>query len=278
MRRRRELQPTTTCRKCRQAFHANTGKKQVCDACRKKEVSRKKWARKPKTVPASWEDDLWPARGASAAHWKLPAVWEEQICRICQRTYMRRCQSNSSSYCPTCQADVNRRQERLVSAVDKIRPFQQQLWSGQREGSISHPANGEHAVRTATEFTYPACAEVFQPINRRRLRRSLLCDACFARYEAGRRHATYIVNQAIKSGELTRPARCELCGAVPAPSRDGRSAIVGHHAYRYDRPKELWWLCRSCNSWLAGYIFHCNRLTREQFLNYIEGDENAFGL
>lgn len=55
------------------------------------------------------------------------------------------------------------------------------------------------------------------------------------------------VAAAIKRGDLVRPSACELCGDEPAPAKDGRSQIQGHHHNGYDRPLDVQWICVKCH-------------------------------
>lgn len=47
------------------------------------------------------------------------------------------------------------------------------------------------------------------------------------------------LNNALKSGRLTRPYKCERC--------ESSSNIQGHH-YDYSLPLEVIWLCCSCHT------------------------------
>jgi excisionase family DNA binding protein len=50
--------------------------------------------------------------------------------------------------------------------------------------------------------------------------------------------ARYLLNQAVKRGDMVRPSACSLCGVV------GR--IEGHHE-SYDEPYVVEWLCQTCH-------------------------------
>lgn len=53
------------------------------------------------------------------------------------------------------------------------------------------------------------------------------------------------VHAAVKKGLLIRPETCSRCGASPK-TKDGRSAIQGHHA-DYEKPLDVEWLCPKCH-------------------------------
>lgn len=59
--------------------------------------------------------------------------------------------------------------------------------------------------------------------------------------------AAVAVNSAIAAGKLIRPTVCSECGDAPAPRRNGRSAIEGHHD-DYTKPLVVRWLCHSCHA------------------------------
>ncbi|MGA3803743.1 hypothetical protein ACI2T7_03570 [Ralstonia nicotianae] len=54
-----------------------------------------------------------------------------------------------------------------------------------------------------------------------------------------------LVKAAIKKGILSRPDACSKCGSSPK-TKDGRSAIQGHHA-DYSKPLDVEWLCPKCH-------------------------------
>lgn len=58
--------------------------------------------------------------------------------------------------------------------------------------------------------------------------------------------AHHVVEWALDAGALVRPDGCEVCGVVPRPMRNGRSAIQAHHD-DYSRPLDVRWLCRPCH-------------------------------
>lgn len=51
--------------------------------------------------------------------------------------------------------------------------------------------------------------------------------------------ARAILKQAVRSGAVLRPKRCQACG--------GRGPIHGHH-HDYLKPLDLDWLCQSCHA------------------------------
>ncbi len=91
-----------------------------------------------------------------------------------------------------------------------------------------------------------------------------LCPKCGSELSFASGLAMIIVAKAIKEGKIQRPDRCELCHKVPGPMSDGRTRIVAHHAYGYDRPLEFWWICDLCNHRLPGYPFHSGQVSMEQ--------------
>lgn len=52
------------------------------------------------------------------------------------------------------------------------------------------------------------------------------------------RKANTAVGNAIRDGRLVRPSFCSNCNVECIPD--------GHH-FDYDKPLEVWWLCRSCH-------------------------------
>ena len=61
------------------------------------------------------------------------------------------------------------------------------------------------------------------------------------------------INQAIKNGTRTRLDKCELCNK--------KENTVAHHYLGYDRPFDVWWICRECN---ANLPYHNGEITKEQ--------------
>lgn len=51
---------------------------------------------------------------------------------------------------------------------------------------------------------------------------------------------------AISKGEVIRRNRCDGCGMVPPPMKDGRSSVQAHH-HDYDKPLDVRWLCVKCH-------------------------------
>jgi hypothetical protein len=72
-----------------------------------------------------------------------------------------------------------------------------------------------------------------------------------------RRQAAYLVDRALANGELTKPARCQECGAEAGQPRGIRhwadhawrrgaiTMVEAHHA-DYGRPLDVVWLCGPC--------------------------------
>jgi hypothetical protein len=56
-----------------------------------------------------------------------------------------------------------------------------------------------------------------------------------------------ILNMAIKKGIVRRTDACEECGTIPAAGTDGRSGLHGHHAWGYDLPLKVKWVCARCH-------------------------------
>lgn len=81
--------------------------------------------------------------------------------------------------------------------------------------------------------------------------------------------AIALVGKAVKAGLLIRPDTCELCGRSPksltGPGKKWhRSPIHGHHWNGYGNALDVWWLDQSCNFKLAGEVFHCGIVTKDQ--------------
>ena len=78
-------------------------------------------------------------------------------------------------------------------------------------------------------------------------------DCTDKKYQAG-----LLVTNAIKRGNLVRPAHCSNCGRGCTPH--------GHHA-DYDKPLEVEWLCHQCHlarHGLKGETHHLAKLTWKQ--------------
>lgn len=80
--------------------------------------------------------------------------------------------------------------------------------------------------------------------------------------------AVTAVNQALKKGRLERPEVCELCGKRPI--KKSRAPIHAHHWNGYDHPTDVWWICASCNGYLASERFHIGKVSMEEARVYIE--------
>ena len=55
------------------------------------------------------------------------------------------------------------------------------------------------------------------------------------------------VRNAIRSGKLKRPVRCQDCGKRPKPRSDGLSGMHAHHS-NYAKPLKVRWLCAFCHA------------------------------
>lgn len=85
-----------------------------------------------------------------------------------------------------------------------------------------------------------------------------------------RAKAHSLVSWAVKTGKLTRPNTCELCGRQPEMSffignenkRVPRTLIVAHHWNGYDDPYNVWFICASCNLTLGSR--HDGSMNRKQ--------------
>jgi len=53
-----------------------------------------------------------------------------------------------------------------------------------------------------------------------------------------RLNARSMIKNAIKSGKLVKPKKCEQCGEI--------KPVEAHHQ-NYDKPLEIRWLCRECH-------------------------------
>ena len=72
---------------------------------------------------------------------------------------------------------------------------------------------------------------------------------------------TPIQERAFRSGALARPTQCSICGFIGIGKRDGRWQIVAH-LERYDRPLELFPVCRPCHGALHGRFTNPDRWQR----------------
>lgn len=54
------------------------------------------------------------------------------------------------------------------------------------------------------------------------------------------------LEKAVQHGRVERPTRCEECGQIPPPFKNGRTAIQAHHP-NYAKPLEVRWLCQRCH-------------------------------
>ena len=64
--------------------------------------------------------------------------------------------------------------------------------------------------------------------------------------------ARSVVNNAIQSGKLIKPTKCEAC--------DTEVALDGHHI-DYSKPLEVMWLCHPCH--MAWHLIHGTDLNNE---------------
>jgi hypothetical protein len=64
-----------------------------------------------------------------------------------------------------------------------------------------------------------------------------------------KRRARRALVQAVFSGQLERPKKCERCGCTPGYGKDGRSLIKADHHHGYDEAHHLdiWWICSGCD-------------------------------
>lgn len=83
--------------------------------------------------------------------------------------------------------------------------------------------------------------------------------------------AIKLVELAIKSGKMTRPDQCQVCTKKPIDNKV--PAIVGHHWNGYDDPLNVFWVCRSCNRFLAHK--HDGSLNLEQAKTYVRKRQRA---
>lgn len=69
----------------------------------------------------------------------------------------------------------------------------------------------------------------------------------FARGGARADHyAHHVVETALRNGTLVRSDRCEACGQVPSPLKNGKNAVQAHHD-DYNFPLRVRWLCKGCH-------------------------------
>ncbi len=83
--------------------------------------------------------------------------------------------------------------------------------------------------------------------------------------------AMKFIERAIKDGRLTRVDQCEVCTSKPIGYK--AHAIVAHHWNGYDDPLNIWWICRSCNRFLASR--HDGSLNLEQAKLYVRRLQRA---
>lgn len=76
------------------------------------------------------------------------------------------------------------------------------------------------------------------------------------------------VTEALRKGLLNRPEVCELCNKRPVKKR--RAPIHAHHWNGYDHPTDIWWICASCNGYLASERFHIGKVSKDEARAYIE--------
>jgi len=63
-----------------------------------------------------------------------------------------------------------------------------------------------------------------------------------------RRHAYTLLREALRRGEIRRPAHCSECGKRPRPNPRGWKTIHAHHHRGYKHPLDVQWLCQACHS------------------------------
>lgn len=54
------------------------------------------------------------------------------------------------------------------------------------------------------------------------------------------------IEKAIAKGKIKRPEKCEMCGEIPPPMKNGRLRIQAHHP-DYNNPFKIIWLCQGCH-------------------------------
>lgn len=86
------------------------------------------------------------------------------------------------------------------------------------------------------------------------------------------RSAMKFVERAVRSGQLIRPNRCETCDTEPVEGYK-KHATVAHHWNGYDDPLNIWWVCHSCNRFLA--YKHDGSLTKEEARIYVRKRQRA---
>lgn len=86
-----------------------------------------------------------------------------------------------------------------------------------------------------------------------------------------RSSAMKLVELAVKDGEMVRPEKCEVCTSKPADCKT--QSIVGHHHNGYDDALNVWFVCRSCNRFLAHK--HDGSLTKEEAKLYVRKLQRA---
>ena len=91
-----------------------------------------------------------------------------------------------------------------------------------------------------------------------------LCGKCRSELRAAKRRAMGLISKAKKDGDIQPQESCQVCHKIPGTMSDGRTMILAHHAYGYEQPLKIWWLCHHCNQRLKGYKYHCGRVSLEQ--------------
>ena len=82
-----------------------------------------------------------------------------------------------------------------------------------------------------------------------------------------KRRARSAVAYALKSGKLTKPDHCSICGC--------KSDVIQAHHESYDKPLEVMWLCFKCHRSLHGD----NRALNDEQIKMIrESEKSAYAL
>lgn len=66
------------------------------------------------------------------------------------------------------------------------------------------------------------------------------------KYDPAKHHIYWIVNRAVRGGELVPPKSCEGCGDAARQDRRGGRWLHAHHD-DYTKPLEVRWLCPPCH-------------------------------
>lgn len=162
-----------------------------------------------------------------------------QTCNVCRLSLpiarFDRDRTSKSGYahrCKRCYAE--RRAVREASGAGRL--LAEQRWRKQ-DAKRSASADYRAAKRERSRRERPNYREASR--ERTRLYRDRFPEKAAARAA---------VKNAVASGALVRPDRCEKCGDLDRRGADGRRLIHAHHHQGYDNPLAVQWLCAICHA------------------------------